>query len=356
MVSPQWHSVAPGIDGPTWVAGIPRLSTTVQAVRPHSTYRHEAFLYAGEDDFLRGTVPFVQDGVAAGQPVMVAVVPDRLELLRSAVGSECADRVRWVDMARLGENPGRIIPAWLDFVTQHGAGRQPVRGVGEPVWAGRRPSEVTECQLHEALLNLAVEPETALWLRCPYDVTALDADVLQEAARSHPVLVDGEHYRGSTLYGGSAHAVDVFETPLPEPDGEVQQWRFTRGEGGHPPESSRDTARLRQTVLRRAAEAGLPEERGFDMALAATEAMTNSLRHGGGSGVLRMWQDAEGLTCEVRDRGHIGDPMAGRRLSPPTDPGGRGLWLVHQLSDLVQIRSAEQEGSTVRITNWLRAG
>jgi anti-sigma regulatory factor (Ser/Thr protein kinase) len=353
MVTSQRHSVAPGRDGPTWVAGIPRLSTTVQAVRPHTTYRHEAFLYGGEDDFLRGTVPFVHEGVAAGQPVMVALVPDRLELLRAAVGADCASRVRWVDMARLGGNPGRIIPAWIDFVTRHGSGNRPMRGVGEPVWAGRRPCEVSECQLHEALLNLAVEPDTALWLRCPYDVTALAPDVLEEAARSHPVLVEGEHYRGSTVYGGAAHAVDVFETPLPEPDGEVQEWRFHRGAAGHPPETARDTARLRRTVLQRAADTGLAEERGFDMALAVTEAMTNSLRHGGGSGVLRIWEHGDGLTCEVRDRGHITDPMAGRRLPPPTDPGGRGLWLVHQLSDLVQVRSTEQDGSTVRITNWL---
>jgi anti-sigma regulatory factor (Ser/Thr protein kinase) len=353
MAAAQRHSVAPGRDGPTWVAGIPRLGTTIRAVRPHSTYRHEAFFYEGEDDFLRGTVPFVHDGVAAGQPVMVALVPDRLELLRAAVGAECAGRVRWVDMARLGGNPGRIIPAWLDFVAEHRAGDRPLRGVGEPVWAGRRPSEVSECQLHEALLNLAVDPDTALWLRCPYDLTALGTDVLEEAARSHPVLVDGEHYRGSTLYGGASHALDVFETPLPEPEAEVQQWRFHRAEQGHPPETARDTARLRQTVMQRAAGAGLPEERVSDMALAVTEAMTNSLRHGGGSGVLRIWQDGEGLTCEVRDRGHMTDSMVGRRLPEPSAPGGRGLWLVHQLSDFVQIRSTSQDGSTVRITNWL---
>jgi anti-sigma regulatory factor (Ser/Thr protein kinase) len=89
------------------------------------------------------------------------------------------------------------------------------------------------------------------------------------------------------------------------------------------------------------------------MGLAVTEAMTNTVRHAGGRGVLRIWHDGAGLTCEVRDTGHITDPMVGRRLAPTTENSGRGLVLVHELSDLVQVRSSSKNGSTVRITNWL---
>ena len=123
--------------------------------------------------------------------------------------------MQFVDMAEIGHNPARIIPAWRDFVDERGAGGQPVRGIGEPIWSGRRAAEVTECQVHEALLNLAVDPHTPLWLLCPYDVEALAPDVVTEAHRSHPVLVDVEDYRGSTLYGGSHHVETVFEAPLP---------------------------------------------------------------------------------------------------------------------------------------------
>jgi anti-sigma regulatory factor (Ser/Thr protein kinase) len=52
--------------------------------------------------------------------------------------------------------------------------------------------------------------------------------------------------------------------------------------------------------------------------------------------------------CEVRDRGRIVEPLVGR-LPPPLDRhGGRGLWLVNHLCDLVQIRSTEA-GSVVRV-------
>jgi hypothetical protein len=37
------------------------------------TFRHEALLYAGEVDFLTGTLPFIREGVAAGEPVLVVV-------------------------------------------------------------------------------------------------------------------------------------------------------------------------------------------------------------------------------------------------------------------------------------------
>ena len=43
-------------------------------MKPHQTYRHEAFLYNGDDEFVEGMAPFVQEGVASGQPVMVALV------------------------------------------------------------------------------------------------------------------------------------------------------------------------------------------------------------------------------------------------------------------------------------------
>ena len=43
-----------------------------------------------------------------------------------------------------------------------------------------------ECQLHEALLNVAVEPQIPFWLLCPYDAERLDDSVLAEAYRSHP--------------------------------------------------------------------------------------------------------------------------------------------------------------------------
>ena len=179
----------------------------------HDWFRHEAYLFHDLDEFLAATVPFIKDGVLAGQPVMVAVTPQRLESLRDALGGD-ADRVSLVDMTELGSNPARIIPAWREFVDSHPEGA-PLRGVGEPIWDGRRAAEIVECQLHEALLNVAISPATPLWLRCPYDASLLAASVLEEAHHSHPMMVEGESYRGSTLYGGRTHVDDLMGSALP---------------------------------------------------------------------------------------------------------------------------------------------
>ena len=124
------------------------------AVPVHDSYRHECLFYRGTDQFTEMVVPFIRDGLALHQPVMVAVTEPRLQALRDALGED-ADLVVFADMAEIGRNPARLIPVALEF-TQRFAG-QPVRGVGEPVWAGRSAAELAECQLHEALMNVAVE-------------------------------------------------------------------------------------------------------------------------------------------------------------------------------------------------------
>ena len=48
----------------------------------------------------------------------------------------------------------------------------------------------------------------------------------------------------------------------------------------------------------------------------------------------------------------MADPLAGR-LAPGTEElDGRGLWMVNQLCDLVQLRSSAA-GTTVRVHTWL---
>ena len=182
---------------------------------PHA-YRHEALLFHGADEFLERAVPFVTDAVEADEPVMIAVVDDHWEPLRAALGP-AARRVDRVDMGRLGRNPARIIPAWRQFADRHRATGRTMRGIGEPIWAGRRRAELDECQLHEALLNVAVPPQTPLWLLCPYDVGALDDDVVEEARRSHPTLMDLAASGPSRGFGGAQHAVDLWRRDLPAP-------------------------------------------------------------------------------------------------------------------------------------------
>jgi anti-sigma regulatory factor (Ser/Thr protein kinase) len=74
----------------------------------------------------------------------------------------------------------------------------------------------------------------------------------------------------------------------------------------------------------------------------------NSALHGRGRGVLRVWRDQDTLVCEVRDRGHIHDPLAGRHKPDTAQRGGWGLWIVNQVCDLVQVRTGA-DGTVVRV-------
>jgi anti-sigma regulatory factor (Ser/Thr protein kinase) len=101
--------------------------------------------------------------------------------------------------------------------------------------------------------------------------------------------------------------------------------------------------------MARAYAAGLAEPRIADLVLAVDELATNTLRYANGKGILRAWREDAALLCEVADGGHIADPLAGRELPPPDELGGRGLWLVNQLCDLVQLRSGPGH-SVVRVS------
>ena len=101
-------------------------------------------------------------------------------------------------------------------------------------------------------------------------------------------------------------------------------------------------------MFRGATEASLEADRAHDLVLAVNELATNSVRHGGGAGTLRMWVETDMLMCEVLDSGHITESHLERGPPPPEQHTGRGLWVVKQLCDLVQIRSTPT-GSVVRV-------
>src|SRR4051812_23127240 len=249
-------------------------------------FRHEAMLYEGAEAFVAGAAPFIRAAVAADEPVMVAVGAEKLDLLRSHLGED-ADGVVFADMAEVGANPARIIPAWRDFVDANSGTGRPRRGIGEPIWADRSADELVECQCHEALLNMAFADAPAFHLLCPYDTAQLDPEVIAEAERSHPYVggAPSGAYRGH-------EAVPHFAHPRPAPPADAAE----------PPIGRETLSELRTFTEREAEAAGLPEPRVRDLVLAVHEIATNSVRHGGGTGRLRVWREDGAVVCDIRDR------------------------------------------------------
>jgi anti-sigma regulatory factor (Ser/Thr protein kinase) len=298
-------------------------------------FRHKALFYEGVDGFMASMLPFVRDGVAAGEPVMVAVDEQKIALLEQGLGDD-AGAVHFVEMRGLGKNPGCIIPAWREFVAEAAADGRRARGIGEPVWAGRSADEISECHQHEALLNLAFDDGPAWSLVCPYDAAALPADVIEAARRTHPIVGHDGVTRRSHHYRDPR--VDPLGGELPPPPARREELGFALA----------DLSRLRTTVQAWAQGAGLSRARVADLVLAVNELATNSIRYGGGGGTVSSWREPGGFVCEIRDAGRLDDPLAGRGLPSGDGTGGRGLWLVNQLCDLVQLR-ALRDGCAVRL-------
>jgi anti-sigma regulatory factor (Ser/Thr protein kinase) len=294
---------------------------------------HEALMYEGLDEFLDGTSAFVHEGLAAGESVVVAVPEPRLSALSERLGGP-TEALAFMDMMELGRNPARIIPT-LQRALDANPGRR-LRWVGEPVWPGRRQCENVEGERHEALLNVAFG-DAPVSILCPYDVGGLDPAVLVGAQRTHPVLHASGRRWDSVLYGDPCSVAQATAHPLdPVPATAVER------------PIDHDLYGLRHFVRDRAAAGGLDGPRLDDLLLAANEAAANTLLHGGGHGVLRIWQDGDVVLCEIADGGQLDDPLAGRRAPDASQPGGRGLWLMNQLCDLVELRSTVQ-GLTLRL-------
>lgn len=290
---------------------------------------HPAFFYGTREGYLDGVGSFIRDALADEQPVLVAVPGPGLALLRDFVGADGA-QVSWVDMTSAGRNPGRILSMLQEFADRPGAAGTRVSIVGEPIWVGRTAAESAEATRHEALINLAFEGRE-VGVLCPYD-TALPEDVLAEAYRTHPVVGGPGPYRDSARYSDPLKVSQDCDFPLPEPvDAVVVAF------------DEDALARTRDEADRWAESAGLSPVRRADWLLAVGEATSNSVRHGGGGGRLRMWRDGNGLIAEISDLGLLADPLTGRRRPDPfAANGGRGVWIMHQLCDLVEIRATVQ--------------
>jgi anti-sigma regulatory factor (Ser/Thr protein kinase) len=309
----------------------------VQVPETNTEFRHEAVFYDGDDDFASSMAAFLRDGVARGEPALVVVSAAKIGRLREELGDGAAG-VRFADMAEVGRNPARIIPAWHEFVAAHKGPGVRLRGIGEPIFPERTEDELVECQRHESLLNLAFPDAEAFWLVCPYNMRTLPDPVLDEARRSHPYLGGNGHTHESELYQGLDAIAAPFTRPLPGPPPDaVELVLAVDGLGA-----------MRHLVGEAAARFGLDSDRGFDVVLAVNEVATNSLEHGDGTASLRVWGGDGTVVCEIRDEGRFADQLAGRRAPASDDPRGRGLWIANQLCDLVQIRSTAA-GTSVRL-------
>ena len=77
---------------------------------PVGRFRHLALFYHGRSEYVAVLTGFILASLARGDAVFVAVPEGNAQLLRQELGEDSA-RLFMIDMAELGRNPARIIPA-----------------------------------------------------------------------------------------------------------------------------------------------------------------------------------------------------------------------------------------------------
>jgi anti-sigma regulatory factor (Ser/Thr protein kinase) len=281
-------------------------------------------LYADAGEFVAAVAPFVHEGIQGGERVLVTLAPDKLAWVREELGEEAA-AVELLDAPDTYDRNGPMLSSLLERLSVPGDRR--TRVVAEQALATRTPDQRRAYMRYEAAANVAYRPFAASVL-CPYDTAQLPDAVLRDALRTHPEVL-------------GAHAASRRE-PFLDPREFVR--RNSRVEAPPPDaielalEGLDDIAPIRQRIGHLAGAAGLERQEIDGLTVAVSELASNAIIHG--NPPRRVWAYVKdgAFVCHVHDGGRgPDDPLVGYLVPEPTGRGGRGLWLAHQLCDIVEV-------------------
>jgi anti-sigma regulatory factor (Ser/Thr protein kinase) len=304
---------------------VPRSHAHIPYGRPHA-----AVVVDSDDAILASAVPFLEEGLAAGDTTVLACPPGTAELIVGGLGLradavELHPRICLLDTR--APDAMTLTRRLLDRATGTGSGW--VRIVGQ-VQFGDRPRTWREGMRYEAARNvlLAGQPMAGL---CLYDSRILPEDVLDSARATHPeFVVDGT--RGTNPEFDDPRS---FLRRLPVPREPVEDSAPVLDVP-----AATVLADLRHR-LAAALSAHVPDpDLADDLHLAVSEVAANAFRHGMPPVSARMWVGPDQLICEIGDRGStFADPLAGFQPAhgPDLGRGGMGLWLARKLFDHVEL-------------------
>ncbi|MDT0275361.1 sensor histidine kinase [Blastococcus goldschmidtiae] len=308
-------------------------------------FRHDGLFYDDDEQLARVAAPFLRDGLAAGDPVVLTTSPHAARVLREAVGDHPLLHVLERNEAYRTRTPTAITTfrRLADEYTGEGVPR--VRVVGE-VDFGATERDWLEWQRYESVVNEAMA-DCPVWGLCLFDTQRLAPRLLETALATHSALVDPDGRAANPRFVDPAD----YLRGLPVPDEPLE---------GTPPRLDApdvaDFVGLRHAVARELTTAGGDDDLAADFGLAVDEMVSNAVRHGLPPVSLRLWTAEDRIVCTIGDGGPgWDDPFAGYGPAHGDDlsRGGMGLWLARQLCDHVDI-SGGPDGTGVRVRLTVR--
>ncbi|MBT2529117.1 MEDS domain-containing protein [Streptomyces sp. ISL-99] len=292
---------------------------------------HHASLYDGDEAFLAMALPFAEEGLDAGEPVLAATTPANIELLRDALGAR-AHALDTAETAYFGRRPVERVSSFLRYVNRrHVRGRR-TRIIAEPLWAGKSARQIAEWKRMESGLNVLLA-DSDVWMICPYDTRTVPEDVAQAAVATHPAHVVGAKILPCAAYvDPDAYAAAADAPLLPPPVG------ADRLDGPATP------AAVRAFVRGSAAAAGLSGARLAMAETVANEALTCLLERGATGAEVCAWEEPGIVAWDLFATGPATSaPAAWAGFVPPGEQAGPfdGLWLMRSLCESVEIRMVD---------------
>jgi anti-sigma regulatory factor (Ser/Thr protein kinase) len=308
-------------------------------------YIHDALLYDSVDELTGAAVPFLQEGLAAGDAAVIAAGARTVGVLAEALDED--PRVHVLERSDVySARTPTAITAFRRLAERCLAeGISRVRVVGE-VDFGPTQRDWLEWQRYEAVINVALA-DWPLWGLCVFDTQRLPEQVLTSTLRTHPNLATPKSRGSNPLFGDPVRYLRSLPVP-PEPLENT------------PPRLAaldvKDFIGLRHAVATELATTDAPREVLEDFLIAVEEVTANAVRHGHPPVDVALWISFDRLVSTVSDGGRgWDDPFAGYAPAHGEDlsRGGMGLWLARQLCDHLDITHHE-DGVTVRLTTHLR--
>jgi anti-sigma regulatory factor (Ser/Thr protein kinase) len=299
----------------------------------HSEHlRHNALVYESRDEYVARAVPFLREGLEAGEGAIVANTRPGLAAMREALGQD-AVHVTFVDVSSAYTRPARTLAAYHDVYAEQLRKTATLRAVAD-VQVGPDPGEWEMWMGYEAVLNRSFGHLPA-WVWCTYNANGLPDPVLEGVWRTHPEVLAGDALHASHRYEDPEHLLRrIAAKPVPLTG--LRSIAF-----------GQNIEEFRERLARELTAENLTQVRVLDGLLAATEVANNAIEHGGGVEEIRVGRADGRIVCEIVDRGDgFDDPGAGY-LAPQAGVGS-GLWVARQLTWLIEFFPSPS-GFTTRI-------
>jgi CheY-like chemotaxis protein len=177
--------------------------------------RHEALIYSSADDLVAGAVPFLRQGLARDEHLLVILREEGCAVLRRALGKD-ATRVEFADVDAWYRSPEHALAQYGLYFGDHlGRGAPRVRVVAEVIWPSSSAAvDIAGWKRYEAGVSVAMAPVPASFL-CAYDTRELPAGIIVDARRTHPVLRTPDGARPSAHYSQPAAFIRELERDVP---------------------------------------------------------------------------------------------------------------------------------------------